>query len=164
MTIILTIVVSLFASNLIGYFIHKALHKKWSGPFYKGHMYHHLVMYPANNLVSETYRSPVWYNRGVALFTPAFICIVLFLSFLAFVLNFSMWIVFVICLTILVHGIFNDYIHDCFHKKNQWLEKSKFYLYMRRAHFIHHIDMTKNFSIVTPEWDMIFKTNFRRTK
>lgn len=156
--VILVTVVSLVLSNFLGYWIHRALHQKWAGPFYRAHMQHHLELYPADKLTSSTYRNAHWYNRGPFLFTPPFLVIVLTAIGIAQLLHAPMWTVIDIACIFIVFGFVNDWIHDSFHLEKHFLQKLRYYRLIRIAHLFHHVNMDKNYGIVSYEWDKIFKT------
>ncbi len=155
-------VASMVASGFFGYWIHRALHQPWTGPFYRAHMQHHLELYPPGNLTSETYRKAHWYNRGPFLFTPPFIAIVGALALAAWLAGVSLWNVAIPAVVFIGFGYLNDRAHDSFHLRRHWLQRVPFYRRIRRVHFLHHADMTKNFGIVSFEWDHAFGTASER--
>jgi sterol desaturase/sphingolipid hydroxylase (fatty acid hydroxylase superfamily) len=158
MIVVLVAIVSLIVSNFLGYWIHRALHQKWSGPFYRAHMQHHLELYPPRSLASDKYREAHWYNRGFSLFTLPFLFIVLVATCIAHMLQVPLWVVLVTSIVFVGFGFLNDWIHDSFHLHKHTLQKFKYYRRMRIAHFIHHVDMSKNYGIVSIEWDYVFRT------
>ena len=154
----LVTIVSLVMSNFLGYWIHRALHQKWAGPFYRAHMQHHLDLYPPGKLTSTRYRQAHWHNRGTLLFTPALLVIVCVAAAVAHLLHAPMWTVFEISGMFVAFGLLNDWVHDTTHLRRHFLQKFKYYRRIRIAHFLHHIDMRKNFGIVSFEWDRAFGT------
>lgn len=155
---VLVTIVSLVLSNFLGYWIHRALHQKWAGPFHRAHMQHHLELYPTGKLTSPTYRKAHWYNRGPFLFTPPFIVLVSIAAGIAHLLDAPMWTVVEIAAIFVAFGFVNDWVHDTFHLQKHPLQRIRYYRRIRIAHFIHHADMSKNFGIVSYEWDRVFGT------
>lgn len=156
--IICVTIIALVMSNFLGYWIHRALHQKCLGPFHRAHMQHHLELYPPGKLTSDKYRKAHWYNRGPFLFTPPFILIVSICAFVAYLCHAPMWPVAEIALIFIIFGFINDWVHDTFHLRYHLLQKLKYYRRARIAHFLHHTDMSKNYGIISLEWDHVFKT------
>jgi sterol desaturase/sphingolipid hydroxylase (fatty acid hydroxylase superfamily) len=155
---VLVTIVSLVLSNFLGYWIHRALHQKWAGPFHRAHMQHHLELYPPGKLTSVKYRNAHWYNRGPFLFTPPFLVIVAVALGIARLLHAPMWTVAEIATIFVAFGFLNDWVHDTFHLRRHPLQKLRYYRRARIAHFVHHVDMSKNYGIVAFEWDRAFGT------
>ena len=141
-----------FAGEGIGYFIHRMLHSPISGILNQKHMTHHLKLYPTTDFYSEKYRSP---GKDNTVFI--FAAILLALSGLMFLL-FSFKIAAIVSAEFLVLGLLNDYLHDIFHIKPNWLEKYGWFQRLRVIHYYHHVDMSKNFGIFTFLADRVFKT------
>ncbi len=154
----LVTIVSLVLSNFLGYWIHRALHQRWAGPFHRAHMQHHLELYPPGKLTSPKYRKAHWYNRGPFLFTPPFLVIVAVAAFVAHLLHAPMWTVVEIAAIFVAFGFVNDWVHDTFHLRRHPFQKFKYYRLARIAHFIHHVNMNTNYGIVAFEWDHVFRT------
>lgn len=124
-------------------------------------MEHHLKQYPANNLTSTTYRKARWNNRGPFLFTPPLLMISLLTLCVSALLHIPFWVpMYVFCSFILI-GVFEDIVHDSTHIRNSYLKSSLFRI-IRNDHYVHHIDMTKNFGISTTVFDRLFGTYSRR--
>jgi len=157
LTAIITLV-SCVASGFFGYWIHRGLHQKWAGPFHRAHMEHHVELYPPGNMTSERYRTARWYHRGPLLFTPPFFVIVGILTLLAWIVEISLWNVVVPAIVFVLSGYINDVTHDSFHLRKHWAQRLPFYRRIRRAHFLHHNDMGKNYGILSFEWDVVFGT------
>ncbi len=149
---------SVVVGSFVGYCVHRLMHKEWAGPFHRGHMEHHLELYPTTRLTSEKYEISKWYNSGPVLFTPAAILVVGGAGLLCWVLGVSLWDFGTFAAGLVGFGFLNDYVHDSFHLREHWLQKLPFYRKLRRLHFKHHFDMTKNFGIVSLQWDDVFKT------
>ncbi len=149
---------SVVVGSFVGYWIHRALHKTWSGPFYRGHMEHHLDLYPPSRLTSDTYEVAKWYHRGPVLFTPGAVVLIAAAAVVTWLLGVDLYDFIVFSAGLVGFGLLNDYVHDSFHMREHWLQKLPLYRKMRRLHFQHHFDMTKNFGIVTLHWDAAFKS------
>lgn len=158
LTIAVVFLVSLVVASLFGYLVHRALHSPWLGPLYRSHMQHHLTMYPPGRLVSDEYRNVPWYNRGPVLFAFPMLMVLCAFCGLMWLLGLSLVSMAVFIVTVISFGFINDYVHDSFHLTRCWLQRFKSYLKLRNEHFVHHNDMTVNFSIVNMVWDKVFKT------
>lgn len=144
--------------SFVGYFVHRAMHHEWAGPLYRGHMEHHLELYPKGKLTSDSYTVAKWYNSGPVLFTPAALLVIGLGGLACWALGGSLWLFGVFSVGLVGFGLANDYVHDSFHLRRHWLHKFPFYRGLRRQHFEHHNDMTKNFGILVMQWDGVFKT------
>lgn len=162
---LLTLVAFLFVFTLsfalatfLGHVVHWSLHQRWTGPFRKGHLQHHVELYPPDDLISERYRASKWYNSGPLLFAPVFVVIMLVAGAITWKLGWPVWVIVTLCANLLGFGFFNDYVHDSFHIKDHWLGRFKWWKDARDLHFIHHMNMRVNFGIVLFSWDKVFKT------
>lgn len=158
MVSLLILAASVAVGSFVGYFAHRALHEKWAGPFYKGHMEHHLIQYPPAHLTSEKYLKPKWYNSGILLFAPAAALVLGVAGVLATLVGLSLDSYATFAVGVVAFGLLNDYVHDSFHIEKHWLQMVPGYNTLRELHFQHHVDMTKNYGIVTLLWDAAFKT------
>ena len=154
----ITFAFSLVVSSLIGQGIHWALHQAWTGRANRGHMQHHLELYPPEDLTSAKYRKANWQNTGTFLFAIPFLLIVATMSGLAWLMGVSQWFVVFLALGLGIFGLFNDAMHDSFHLKPCWLSRFAWYREMQRLHFTHHVNMQSNFGIVVFVWDKLFGT------
>lgn len=106
-------------------------------------------------MTSDAYKAAPWYKRGTFLFTPFALLASILFGYVAFVL-----LGIASCIALLVgligYGLVSDWVHDTFHLKTHKWHKYKHYRTLRSAHFKHHIDMTKNYGIVTLYWDRKF--------
>jgi sterol desaturase/sphingolipid hydroxylase (fatty acid hydroxylase superfamily) len=150
--------ISIVVASFVGYWMHRLLHESWVKPFNKAHMQHHLELYPPNDLTSEDYRKASWYNRGTLLFTPLFLLMLIVTCLVTWFLGMSVWNVVAASVGFLAYGLLNDWLHDCFHLRDHFVNRLPWLSYARRMHFAHHVDMDKNYGIVSFEWDRIFKT------
>lgn len=159
--LLFTIFLTYLVTTFFGYVVHWAFHQKWTGPVNKAHMTHHLKLYPADDYLSDVYRQPGKDNT-VKLFAFAAI-IPVGLLFLSFFLGFmSLSTLIVVCITLAILGFLHDYLHDSFHIRNHWLTKlpiiNKLFGRWNELHYLHHVDMQKNFGIFSFHWDRVFKT------
>lgn len=151
--------VSIVLASLFGHGIHWALHQRWLGPAHRGHMEHHLQLYPPSSLISTAYKAAKWHHRGPVLFTPAFLVILGAAWGLSSALGAPLWIAATFGAVMLVFGLFNDLVHDSFHVDSHFLQRAlPDYARMRERHFIHHRNMRRNFGIVSFVWDRVFGT------
>jgi sterol desaturase/sphingolipid hydroxylase (fatty acid hydroxylase superfamily) len=158
MVTLLLLATSVAVSSFAGYLAHRALHKKWAGPFFKGHMEHHFVQYPSDKLISDTYLKPKWYHDGLVLFAPVAAAVLGTGGVLGYLLGLSIDGYLTFAVFTVAFGLLNDYVHNSFHVRKHWLHSFPGYSTIRELHFQHHVDMTKNFGIVTLIWDRVFKT------
>lgn len=158
LTALLVAFLSYTVTSLLGYFVHWAIHQRWSGRIHKAHMAHHLELYPPGKLVSEEYRH-AGSQSTVHTFLVAFLPLLLLPVILMLVGVISLVnCAFAVCAMVIV-GLLNDVIHDSFHVKHHWLSKViPGYDRMRQLHFVHHINMRRNFGIYSFTWDKVFKT------
>jgi sterol desaturase/sphingolipid hydroxylase (fatty acid hydroxylase superfamily) len=145
-------------ASFVGYWLHRAMHQPWAGPFYRGHMQHHLEIYPTTRLTSDSYEQKEWYNSGPVLFTPGALALLVVAGVATWLFGVSLWHFLVFGGVLVGFGLLNDYVHDSFHLRVHWLQALPYYRKLRRWHFQHHFDMTKNFGIVAFQWDDAFKT------
>lgn len=149
---LLTLVIGFFLGEGIGYAIHRFLHSSLSGRAHIAHMTHHLKLYPPTNFYSEKYRSP---GKDNTVFIFGVILVALCTG-MWFVLPHRIAIILMV--EFLVLGLANDYLHDIFHIKPNWLEKYDWFQRLRAIHLVHHQDMSKNYGIFTFLGDRLFGT------
>jgi len=159
--IFITILLTYVITSLFGYVIHWSLHQSWAGTFNKSHMTHHQIMYPPSDFTSEKYR-----NAGKDS-TPKFFALAAIpLIFAPIGLWAAGLLPLYLMLTVLavegVMGFLHDYIHDAFHIKDHWMNRvpvlSVIFAKWVQLHYLHHVDMGKNFGIFVFHWDHVFKT------
>ena len=158
MITIVALALSVLVGSFVGYFVHRALHEPWSGRLHRGHMEHHLEVYPVERLTSDTYDLKRWYHSGPVLFTPAAIALISLGALTCWLAGVSLVGFGAFAGGLIAFGFLNDYVHDTFHLRKHWLQRFSRYRRLRRLHFQHHADMTKNFGIVDASWDSVFKT------
>jgi sterol desaturase/sphingolipid hydroxylase (fatty acid hydroxylase superfamily) len=166
--ILITIFLTVLVTSLFGHCMHWALHQPGAGRAHQAHMVHHLKLYPPNDYVSKTYRhagkdsSPQFFATGA---TPLV------------VLPGILWVFGIMSLTVMltvlavevVMAFLNNYLHDSFHIENHRLNRvwavRRWYERLTAVHYLHHLDMTKNFGIFTFWWDRFFGsyTNYVET-
>lgn len=158
MVTLLVLALSVVVGSLVGYFVHRAIHHKWTGPLYRGHMEHHLELYPPGRMTTDSYEVAKWYNSGPVLFTPAAVLLIGLIGLAFWLLGVHLQHFVEFSVGLVAFGFLNDYVHDSMHLRRHWLQRFRFYRNLRRLHFKHHVDMTKNFGIVAMQWDDVFKT------
>ncbi len=158
MVTLLILVFAVVLGSLAGYWIHRALHQPWTGPFHRGHMEHHEILYPANRLTSDRYEVAKWYNSGPVLFTPGAILLLIVGALATWILGVTLWHFASFGVGLIGFGLLNDWVHDSFHLRRHFLQRFSCYRSLRRLHFLHHVDMEANFGIVSLHWDSVFKT------
>jgi sterol desaturase/sphingolipid hydroxylase (fatty acid hydroxylase superfamily) len=161
LSIFLTLLISYIFISFFGYLAHWALHQKWMGFFNIAHMTHHLKMYPPEDYTSDVYRhagkdsTPRYF---IGLVSPLIIGPII-LGILG-VLPFS--VVAVILGMEAALGFLHNYIHDTFHINNHWMNRipvlRDIFHKWNRLHYLHHVDMRKNYGIFLFHWDRILGT------
>lgn len=150
--ILAVLVFGMFFGEFIGYWIHRLLHVKWTGPLYRAHMAHHLKAYPPGDLFSLQYRTV-----GFESTTYRFIVAGVGLAILFFIFT-PLWFSGPMAFCMAFLGWLNSYIHDSTHVAGHPLERFPLFNRLRALHVIHHIDMSKNYGIITFVNDRLFKT------
>jgi sterol desaturase/sphingolipid hydroxylase (fatty acid hydroxylase superfamily) len=142
------------AVSFFGYWVHRALHAPWSGVVHRGHMRHHLDLYPPGRLVSPRYDHARWWESGTFLFAPPLAIVVV-----AALLAGAPWYA---AAAMLGFALLSDAVHDGFHLDRPGLQRFAAYRRLRGAHFAHHLNMRRNYGILTLVWDRLFGTVARR--
>ena len=136
---ILQIFITYIFYNIIEYTFHYLGHiRNKYNYIYKLHITHHKDYYPITNLLSTKFKGN---NEGIIAYSPPTILLILILYN---ILNYKLFIQVLIQLTIQT-GI-NEYIHTQIHTRDSHLEKYKWFLELRRLHFIHHNKLNFNYS------------------
>ena len=124
-------------------------------------MAHHLKMYPPSDMLSDTYRSAgkdstVWIFAVLSLPVVA-IPVVAWLFGLV-----SLSTAVIVLGEMLLFGWLHDHVHDSFHVRGHWLRRvpllNKLHAKFEKLHFVHHVDMSKDFGIFFSLWDKLFGT------
>jgi hypothetical protein len=161
LAVLITILFTYFFTTLFGYVIHWALHQPWAGRFNQAHMTHHLTLYPPSDFTSEKYRH-AGKDNTVKTFAIASIPVILLPILLFWFGVLPLHIVIITVVLMVSIGLLHDHLHNTFHLTNHWLYRVPVIrLIMDRwvqLHYIHHVDMQKNFGIFSFHWDHIFKT------
>jgi sterol desaturase/sphingolipid hydroxylase (fatty acid hydroxylase superfamily) len=161
MSLLLTIVVAFFASGLIttflGYWVHWIFHQPWSLGFYHAHMNHHQIQYPPSDYLSDTYRG-AGRDSTVILFVVAFAPVLIGIALLTWFGFFTLTTCGIIVASLAIWGYVHDYFHDQFHLNNTWWKQFSFFIKLRSTHYLHHLDMSKNYGIILFPWDKLFNT------
>lgn len=159
--VLISIIITYTIASLFGYVIHWSLHQPWAGKFNSSHMAHHLKLYPPIDFTSEIYRkagadSTTKFFAIASLpliITPIVLCFVGFIPVLCLI---------AILLTEAIVGFLSDYLHDSFHIKNHWMTclpvVQVIFERWIHLHYLHHVDMSKNYGIFSFHWDRLFKT------
>lgn len=165
MVILFTILISYFITTLFGHVIHWCLHQDWLGPVHQSHMTHHLKLYPPTDYVSKEYR------EAGADSTPKFFAIAAIPLILAPIL---LWFLGILPLHLMIiiliieglMGFLHYHLHDAFHIEKHWLYGVPFlgviFGKWVNIHYLHHVDMSRNYGIFTFHWDRFFGTYWKK--
>lgn len=154
---LLIILGTLFFFTFLGYVIHWSFHQKWSGKFYKSHLNHHTKQYPASNFYSDVYRD-AGKDNSVYLFMIVFSPLIITMLLLTITNTIPYLLGSIILAEMAVVGFLNNEMHDSFHIKGTMWEKLPFFKRLTDLHYIHHVDMSRNFGIFSFVWDKVFGT------
>ncbi len=157
----LTVLITYVIVTLFGFIVHWSLHQPWVGKLNDAHMTHHLTLYPPEDFVSEKYRS-AGKDSTVWTFALASIPLVAFPIVLALLGILSWHLAITVVVVELSLGFLHDYVHNAFHIKDHWMGrvpvlKDIFQVWVK-LHYLHHVDMSKNYGIFTFHWDRVFRT------
>ena len=166
---------SIIIGELLGYLLHRLLHRGWIPWLSKGHMEHHMVLYgplqkqrPSEKYVDATTGRIALGNIGLEWIAPsaAILCIVLTVLQALNVPRADR----AICVAIILAWSFLmfSYLHDRLHVKDFWMEQNPvlkpWFRGARRLHDIHHRVlnarglMDRNFGIGFFLFDRLFGT------
>lgn len=163
--ILVTALIAFLISGLFGYVVHRSLHSSWTGRLNQKHMTHHLTLYPPSDYLSDEYRSPGKDNttRIFALAAVPLVATPIILVFLG-ILPISLAITTIVVM--LTMGFLHDYLHDAFHIRNHLLTRipviKGIFAHWGELHYLHHVDMQKNFGIFLFHWDYLFGTFWKK--
>ena|SRR5579885_871533 len=161
LAIFLTALVCFFISSLFGYVVHRSLHQPWTGNLNRKHMTHHLTLYPPSDYLSDKYRE-AGKDNTVYTFALAAIPLVLAPIVLGILGILPLSLVLTALAVMGVMGFLHSYLHDAFHIRNHFLTQIPgirvIFAYWNRLHYLHHVDMQKNFGIFLFHWDHVFRT------
>lgn len=153
---LLALIIGFVVFEAAGYAFHRLLHNEFMGPLNQAHMKHHLELYPPEQYLSERYR-----RAGSSSTLYPFLVVGLLAAALV-VWVFPLHITVPLLLELAAVGAANSYIHDSTHITGHWMERFKVYRDWRAMHYEHHVDMTKNYGIVTFLADRVFGTYKRQ--
>jgi sterol desaturase/sphingolipid hydroxylase (fatty acid hydroxylase superfamily) len=166
LAVLLTILISYIATTLFGFVVHWSLHQPWAGQFNNSHMTHHLKLYPPEDYASEKYRRAGKDDTTIT-FAFASIPMIAFPIVLGLLGVLGWTLVITAVTTQLLLGFLHWYIHDTFHIKNHWMGRvpvlKDIFQVWNRLHYLHHVDMRKNYGIFVFHWDRIFGTFWHKT-
>ena len=149
-------VAAYFATQFAGYIVHRLLHNPKLRRLHRSHHVHHRKLYPPKYFLSYRYYGPGWKDNPLVYYAiPA---IPLFL--LCFWL-FAAWYACTLVGEIVLIALINDAIHSRIHIKGHWLERFRWFLWLRGRHYRHHVQEDKNFFIFDKLPDKIFGTYSR---
>ena len=161
LAIVLTALTAFFISSLFGYVVHRALHQRWTGRLNKSHMTHHLTLYPPTDYLSEVYRD-AGKDNTVKIFALAAVPLVATPIVLGIMGILPLSLVITALIVMGIMGFLHSYLHDSFHIKNHFLTRipvvKVIFGYWNKLHYLHHVDMQKNFGIFLFHWDHVFRT------
>jgi sterol desaturase/sphingolipid hydroxylase (fatty acid hydroxylase superfamily) len=126
-----------------GYAIHRLLHWKRLGSFYRAHQAHHVEHYPPTDYLSKVYRKVNGFST-IWLFLPFVLPAAALMLWLL-----PLWLAIPLLVELAFVGWLNDYMHDSLHIDGHRLERVAYFRLLRLRHFQHHVDMTTNYGIVT---------------
>ena len=165
LAIFITALIAFFVSSLFGYVVHRALHQPWTGSLNQKHMTHHLTLYPPTDYLSDKYREA---GKDNTLYTFAIAAIPLVLAPIVLgILHIIPLSLVLTCLIVMgIMGFLHSYLHDAFHIRNHFLTRIPIikHLFARwnHLHYLHHVDMQKNFGIFLFHWDHLLKTYWNK--
>lgn len=136
--------------DLIGYWLHRWIHvpDSWG---YRAHMTHHVINYPPRAFFSQKYRSSradslVWHFAPFAL---AYALLVICLG-----LPHQMAVLTGAGVSVLLSSL----LHDLTHIQGSIVWRWRILKGIAVRHHAHHFKMGRNFGILVPWWDGIFRT------
>lgn len=158
MVLTLVLVAGFLAFEAVGYGIHRLLHTRWAGALNRAHMEHHLSIYPPRAFLSMRYLPAS--TAGVAsdawrFAVPALALAALLLWALPLLYGVAL------CLELAAVGFANSYVHDSVHVAGHWLGRFRVYHWWRSRHMVHHVQMDRNFGVVTFVADRVAGTYSR---
>jgi sterol desaturase/sphingolipid hydroxylase (fatty acid hydroxylase superfamily) len=161
MAVLFTILISFFVSTLFGYVVHWALHQTWTGKLNRSHMTHHLTLYPPDDYQSDVYRY-AGKDNTVRIFAVFAIPIVLCPIVLGVLGILPLTLVVVAITMMALMSVSHNYLHDAFHIRNHFLARipvvKDIFAGWNHLHYLHHVDMSKNYGIFLFHWDHVFRT------
>jgi sterol desaturase/sphingolipid hydroxylase (fatty acid hydroxylase superfamily) len=128
-------------------------------------MAHHLDIYPVERYFSDTYQTPSFKESTPKFFAVAAIPILLLPVICWFIGLLPLSIMLISILEMLLIGAINYYVHDWFHVRNHRINKvpvlKSMFKKWNYLHYLHHVDMTKNYGIYSFFWDKRLKSYWK---
>lgn len=166
LAILITAFIAFFISSLFGYVVHRSLHQPWMGKLNQKHMTHHLTLYPPTDYLSDKYRD-AGKDNTVIIFSIAAIPLVAIPIVLGIFGILSLSLVITTLVVMGIMGFLHSYLHDSFHIRNHFLTRipvvRDIFDYWVKLHYLHHVDMQKNFGIFLFHWDHVFRTFWKNS-
>ena len=168
MNAVLTLIVILFSTFVVGsfagYILHVLMHTRFARMpslrrVSKSHNVHH-TLYTIDDFESEEYRS-AGSDDSAFVFVPA-ITLAIGLMCLAFWFMFQAWWIYPVILAegVLI-GWLNGKLHELFHIKDHWLNECSIFRRLKDLHWLHHKHPKMNHGILWFVPDRLFGT-FRK--
>lgn len=136
--------------DLAGYWLHRWAHRPGS-PLHRAHMTHHVVNYPPKAFFSTRYKSAR--SDSLALWLAPF-----FLAYSAVILLVGAPHPWAMISGAAVVAILSSVAHDLTHITGSILWRYGRLSGIAVRHHLHHFKMGRNFGILVPWWDGIFRT------
>lgn len=151
MTWMIVAFLTFILSEAIGYGIHWAAHKSWSGPLFRAHLVHH-TMYAPRVFEHDVYESR--FRSSFAIWLAPVFVVLLCLGFAVLPWHLAV----VSFLTLACNAVVTDIIHQAFHVKNHWLRGVPVVRRSLLLHMLHHRHTQNNLGITFYLWDRVFGT------
>ena len=152
---VLALCIGFIVTTFAGHMIHWAIHQSWAGKLHTAHMTHHLKLYPVSDFLSDEYRSP---GKDNTVFTFLWFAVPFFILPVVLYIDGMIPLVAMVLLFVelIIVGWMHDYFHDAFHIRDHFLKRFAYFRRLTDLHYVHHIDMQKNFGIFLFWWDKAF--------
>lgn len=136
--------------DFCGYWLHRLSHRPRSGPMYRAHMTHHVVNYPPRSFFSERYRSS---HRD---------SLVIWFAPFGILYGLIVWLGLPHEWSNLAGGamvaFLSSWLHDKTHIAGSITWRWRHLRGIAVRHHTHHFKMGRNFGILVPWWDFLFRT------
>jgi sterol desaturase/sphingolipid hydroxylase (fatty acid hydroxylase superfamily) len=167
MGLLIIAILTFFVMTLFGHIVHWSLHQTWTGKVHDAHMTHHIKLYPPSDYLSKVYRqagndsTPKFFAMAGA---PLVLIPIVLFYFGLMTLPVMIIILFVEGLV----GFLHNYLHDAFHIEGHWLYRvygiRSLFAHWTAVHYLHHVDMGKNYGIFFFFYDRLFGTYIKYVK
>jgi len=136
--------------EILGYVFHRFLdHGQVIKRVEYEHWKHHFIQYPPENLRPE---QPYKKVNAIEWKVAGPICIAALLLLLPFQYGAP------ILMGSAAYALLLWHVHRLFHLRDHYLARNAYFRYLQKIHDIHHLDPTKNFTIVNPVMDVVAGT------